>query len=338
MLFTTGDSISLPRAAASVEGAERLDYAILLALAANADTMKGYPATAPALASALNCTAAKVEASVAFWIECGVLSDGETTSDKAGKNKNPPRHLTETAPPSYNGDELASLLEADGGRLRALTDECQNILGKLFNPSEISKIVALHDYLRLTEEHILLLCTYCVSAGKGSVHYIARTAYDLYDEGVDTADRLEAYIKRREETAGAEGAVRRVIGAGGRALTAGERTAAALWIAEWGMPEEMLTEAYSATVEHCGAYRLAYMKSILNRWHNAGYETVADVRAAEEARSAEKSAQSGGDGKKAPHGGKKAAGGSFDTDDFISAALGRSYSEMNIPDPSKSGV
>ena len=314
--FNDGEQITLPRLAATCGDAERIDYAVLLAAAA-------YPelSDVSALAEKLGESPKKVRAALEFWIENGVLlaenaadSAAESAADQPEKEKKP--LLPETAPPVYSAEQLAEMLENEENPLRGLIDECQRLAGKLFNPTEIGKLAALTDYLRMEREQVLLIFSYCASIGKPSVHYVEKTAYNLYDEGIDTVEKTENYLADLERKRSAGDRAARLFGLGQRRLTAKEKEAFDRWINLWGFSEPMLTLAYDAATEKTGRFSLAYMDKIVTRWHEENVTTVEQVHS--EAETRKLTAQSAAQG----------AAGSFDTDDFIDAALKKSYAQL----------
>ena len=73
---------------------------------------------------------------------------------------------------------------------------------------------------------------------------------------------------------------------------------------------DMIEMAYDITVDTQHEYNPAYMNGILERWYSAAITTPEQVR--EDARS---------------HKAKAQGGSSFDTEEFLEAALRRSYSD-----------
>ena len=188
------------------------------------------------------------------------------------------------------------------------------MLEKLFNPVEVNKIVALSDYLKLENEHILMLCAYCKNKGKGSVHYIEKTAFSLYNEGIDSLQKFEEYMKAEEHFAEMETKIRSLFGMGDRSMTASEKSHIRQWTGEWAQSFEMIEKAYEITVENTGKMSIKYLHKILSNWHEEGYRCLEEVEEALE---------------KYKKGKEQSAGvGSFDTDEFFEAALRRSYENM----------
>ena len=95
-----------------------------------------------------------------------------------------------------------------------------------------------------------------------------------------------------------------------RALIKKEEKAFFSWTAEWEMPMDVITLAYEITVARTGEANISYTNAILEKWNAQGLRTLDDVNAAEEKR------------KNSPGG---VSGSSFDTEDFFTSALKRSY-------------
>ena len=250
-----------------------------------------------------------------FWRGAEVISLAENanSSSKPNKNSNNKTTLQKNDIPSYSGEEIASLFEKND-EIKLLIDECQSIAGKIFNPLEINKIVSLYDYLGLSAEYILLLYNYCKSKGKTTVHYVEKTAFNLFDEGVDTDEKLQEYIKYKEEFDSLAGKVRRIFGTSKRALTKKEENFIKKWTDTFKMPIEMIEYAYELTVNATNEASMPYANKILENWHNAGILTVEQAKSLEfEYKNAKQENQSNA---------------SFDDDEFFEAALKRSYDNL----------
>ena len=112
--------------------------------------------------------------------------------------------------------------------------------------------------------------------------------------------------------------VRKLFGLGRRALIQSEKDMIDRWTNEYKMSKDMLKKAYEITVEKTGEAGFPYMNAVIENWHKAGYSTVDEVIAAEEAYRRDKEAKAAQSHKPS----------SFDTDEFFEAALKRSYEEM----------
>lgn len=336
---------SLPRDAvlARLEEAPEKYLKALLLLAADESLRTGYPDNAELCAAAVGLSGKAFREAVDYWTAAGVLTAqnagpaetavGTAAPAAAEKPSGAPAEQTSAEKPSvrsagapsrtpYSGAELEKLLD---GReeIRQLIGAVENILGKVLSPAEINKVVELTDYLRLDNAYLTMLTYYCVKTGKPTVAYIYKTAWALSDEGITTADALDETIRFREKEQTLESHLRTLIGIGSRALTPREKAAFKTWISDWRFDEAMLDHAYEITIDTRGkGFSLPYMNRILENWHNAGHTTVeqADGANAEFKRQQEESA---------------GQASSFETDEFFSAALARSYRELGgAPDAS----
>ena len=305
---------------AACEAASRADLSELRFLIALSTFSNGGVIPADEVRLKAGLDERQTEAALRFWQGAGVItcldteSAAEPISAAAAADSIPAKHLQQEAAYTYTGEELEHLLNARDGSLRRLIGECQNLAGKLFNPMEVNRIVSLSDHLGLEDAHILMLFAYCKTLGKTSVHYVERTALNLYDEGIDTLEKLEEYIRRREEAASYESALRQIFGIGGRSLTSREKQFIKCWKEEWQMPVDVVRRAYEITVDKTDKLSMPYLNKILSNWHEAGIHTVEGVEEAVNAYRREKDEA-------------KASGGSFNTDEFIELALKRSFAK-----------
>lgn len=287
-------------------GAAELKF--LIAFASDAALREDYEANADSLCDELNLERAALDSALAFWRGAGIITAGN--SEKKPKERKVHRH---TAAPVYTGEELSKIIDENG--LAYVIDECQRITGKIFNATEINRIAALNSYLGMSAEHILLLFAYLCERGQVSLKFVEKTAYNLYDNGIDSIEGLEEYIKNEEEKRSIEGKLRTLFGWGERALTPTEKRHIAQWSDEFNYTLDIITEAYNITVEKTGKLALAYLSKILANWHSHGYKTLEDVQNA--LREYEQSKKAGENAAK-----------SFDSDEFFELALKRSREKL----------
>lgn len=277
-----------------------------------------------AIARSAGCSLARVRGALAFWQGCGVLCEGEAPA--SAPKKAPLRSARELAPKTEAED--AEYIEKRD--MSALIDECQRIMGRLFNPTEIGIVVGLSEQLGLEDAYILTLLSFCVSRNKMTLRYAERTAFGLFDAGIDTAAALEDYIRRLEASSTMEGKIRKLFGIGERALSQNEQACFMRWVCDFGYDMDVIGLAYDITVDTRQRALVKYADSILSRWHGAGCRTMAQVQALLAREQASRIYE-----KTTPKTSAKAAprisedGGSFNTDDFFAKALERSYGKKD---------
>ena len=335
---------TIPLRALTEENAERVDLLVLMHLSAE-PSLADNPEL---LANKVGCSRKNAESAIDFWFERGILVKTDEShleqpfaekTDVPQIHKIPEEKLvgSDFVRPPYNSDKLAEMVGRDDGMIRALIDECQRITGKVFSPTESWRVASLVEHLGLEVEHVLLLFTYCARHEKKSIAYIEKLAYQLYNDGIDTADKFDEYTKRKDEYDQDEELIKRTLDIKERSPIKREVEAFEKWTREWNLEIGLIRRAYEDTVLKTGKYTLAYMSKILETMHENGIDTVEKAQAQEqqfredkenkikaaETALKEKKSEAKNPVKTKPQSEKNK--GSFDTDEFVELALRRSY-------------
>ncbi len=316
-IIKTDTPLSLPsEVMGRIKGTTEYELKVLIAIAALIAEGKN-DFSEEEIASLSGVDSQQVGNALQFWRGAGLISIGGNGNVDNGKTEEK-NTLLKNDIPHYTGQEIADLYEKNK-EIPLLVEECQKIAGKIFNPHEINKVVSLYDYLGLSASYILTVFAYCAQKGKTTVHYIEKTAFNLYNEGVDNDEALEYYLQNKQRYDGVEGVIRRLFGIGKRALTAKENAIVKKMADVWKFDDAIIEHAYESTVNSTSTPSIAYMGKILENWHDAGYSTLDEVKTAETEyrKSKNYSNDPQNDG-----------GDSFDTDDFFEAALKRSYENL----------
>lgn len=329
------------------------DVRVLLAaleLSTGTSTTANPGVTPEAIASLTGLAESVVENAMAFWRGCGVVSvsmadnsEMPTTASSTAPTSvpvsgpqsavpsaaakspdeasiSPRKPLKASSAPKYSGTEISDMLDKDGGALKAMIDECQQLIGHIFNPSEISTVVGMCDWLGLSPEFIITVAAYYTRKKPGcSVRYLERAATDLVNGGVTTMETLDAYLRDMELYDGVAGKLRSWLGIGSRAYTQKENGMIKRWVRDYGYGEDVVRLAYEITVDSRGAFNFDYAGKILENWYVSGVRDLDGAKAALSTFREEKKS-------------KTESGGSFDTDEFFSLALKRSYKYMQGKD------
>lgn len=275
-------------------------------------------------------TRASIESALSFWNGAGILTVSE--EDARPSVQTPAAVLMPgNTVPTYTNSEI-EVLYSKRPNLSLLIRECEKTAGKVFNAHEINIIIGLTDYLGLDEEYILNLLTYCISIGRKSMHAFQTMTFALVNDGIDTSERLNAYLRRREENREVEAQIKKLMGFGERALTAKEAGFIQTWTEEFGYDMEVIRMAYEQNVDTVGKPSLNYMNGILGRWHGEGYLDARSVHdllehEAEQRQARRKRPAQSGVRKTASGGSGDDSQSSFDPDEFMDAALKRSLKE-----------
>ncbi len=302
------------------------------------------------LAKKLGLSPEQVLCAIEFWRGAGLLSRSEGAAAQSVSEK-PTAEINQAAKPAesakpvesapqkngasvtivrsddgmphYTAEEINRIFEKND-HLSGMINECQNIFGKIFNPTEINRLMALTDYFGLDCEYILLLSYYCKKIGKPSVPYLDKLARSFYNEGIDHVDTLGDRLGEMEAAADLGSVYRSLSGAGKRAFTDKENRFLTQWV-KWNISPDVLKIAYEISVDNTGAPSMPYINKVLSNWKEAGYTTAEQVRKAIEEYKQKKEGKAVA---MAP------ANSSFATDEFFEAALKRSLALFENADKS----
>ena len=185
--------------------------------------------------------------------------------------------------PNYSENDVLQTLDTDPS-FRRLYGEIQRRLGRQLNTEELKVILSLVRYLGLPADVICVLVTYCQERArhKGSLRNpslrtIEKEAYAWAERGIDTMEEAAAFIQSQNVYHSRLSNLCRLLQVRGRTLTSAEEKYARAWL-EMGFADDAITMAYERTCLNTGGLNWAYMNKILQRWHQAGFHTAADVR------------------------------------------------------------
>lgn len=254
----------------------------------------------PDAAREAGLTVAQVDSAVAFWRGAGIFTEGEAAKKKVASDTSAYRN--------YDSATLSTAIEGDSD-FSLICRVASDCLQKQLNKNDYSSLFYLYDFVRIPAPVICGIIEDCTANGKKGLQWIFKKAISLYEDGIDTYDKFEAYIARREAINSDIGRLRRLCGMGDRALTSKEAKLFDTWFGEWSFSFEMVELAYEKTIDTTGKLSTTYMNGILRRWHESGFATVEDVKTGDASR---------------PTGTES----SFEIDEFIETALSRGYDDI----------
>ena len=260
---------------------------------------------------------ADIEEAISFWEKNGAFLDSENIHVPVIERKGSSSDLLKREAPEYSSEETADIIEKSD-ELKRLIDKCSAMIGKMLNKNEIAHIVSMYEYLRLSPEYIEKLFDHCIKNDKKSVVYISRMVYSMFNDDITTVEELDSYLAQEDLKNNLLYRIRELFGIGSRAFTSKEKNNFTKWIEEYGMSFEMIREAYEITVDRTGESAIGYMGAILKRWHTEGFTTVEETKAEAESYKASHKEKEAKDKKQL---------GNFDEDEFMTAAIKRSYKD-----------
>jgi len=251
---------------------------------------------APFIAELLGVPESEVQDALDYWTQLEILlSDKKTVetskkhSEAVVRGEKPTR--TDVARRGAEDKKIAFLLR-----------EAQLKFGRILKSNESSTLVWLYDDLGMEVSVILMIIQYAVDDGRKNIGYIEKTAVDWNNRGITTVVAAEKELIEAARRKTAWSLVQAVFGMERRLSSAKEAQYADCWVNEWGFSRELLKAAYDACVDSKAKLSIPYVNKILEDWHKAEVQTVADVEKLK------------GNNKKTQ--GKKTSGATYDIDLF----------------------
>lgn len=297
-----GSIINLPSGVIDLASkASENELKVILVLTAYSSYFSDFEKAIPTLCKQLDLSANEVTSALCFWAKNGILElDGVEIAPETVSS------ITENdnSVPSYTGAQINALINANPS-FKMLADCAQNVLGKDFTPTDFNSLLHIKNYYKFSDEYILMLLAYCVENNTPNWAYVRKTTKILYDEGIDTYEKLEEHFAARRNKRSLEYKVRKLFGIGGREFTAREKGVFDAWV-NAKLSYELIKMAYEISVDNGKGANWNYTNKILENWLASGVKTVEDAQKIVESRKS------------------KLSTSSFDTDDFFEAALKRS--------------
>ena len=281
------------------------------------------------LANAAGISLPRCKSALAFWSESGVIrpDDGIPTVTEEFEYRLIRGEIDET--PAV---KVAENIRDEN--LALMIDDCAALLGQAcLSNGDVKNLTALSSQYGLSAEYVVTLAANLASKDALTIRKLCNKAIRLADQGCDSVEALEEYLKNAEASSGAEWEYRRVLGIYGRNLSKSEKEYFKKWSEEFGYSSAIVSEAYDVAVMNTrgGKGDLRYMDTVLNAWHEAGCKTVAECKAKLEADRAQKQTE------KSPKKQSKSKPetpryGNFDIDEAFANALERSYGKEDQTD------
>jgi len=190
-----------------------------------------------------------------------------------------PRRLPEETPPSYTREEIAGTVESDR-EFRELLAFTEQKLGRIASNHEVEILLSLYHWLGLPCEVLMLIVSYTAErvAEEGgrrlTLDRIRKTANKWSDQGVDTPEKADGYLRTLEKENRYLSEVRSLLALS--ALTPSVEAMIRSWCAK-GIPTELVARAADISAVKFGLFNMRYINGILRGWHEKGLYSLAAV-------------------------------------------------------------
>ncbi len=223
-----------------------------------------------AAAEEIGVTADEFENALSFWEKSGVFS--------LGKKDAPPKK-PQSIIQSYDGETLSDAIQNEPD-FAALKDTIEEMTGRLLNKNDINLLYNLFHFTGLGADYICTVAAYASRSGKTNLRYITNTALSLYDEGVDTFEKLEETLSAIQKKDDLRARFASLCGFGQRRLSPREEGFLTKWFIDFDLSFDLVKQAYEKMVDAIGTVKLAYLDKILTDWHSQGIKTAVAAKGA----------------------------------------------------------
>ena len=236
---------------------------------------------------------------VALVYLCILRSDGDISPDKIAADLNISKTAVEksftalaameliSAAPTdtqviYTASDIAKALE--NPEFSFVSDEVERIFGTLLSADELKRLFNIYTNAGLPPEVILHMTQFFKNDvrrryGPGrrlNMAVLEKTAFEWHRIGIDTLDKAEEYIKKRDSAYSLEGEIKRILGIYDRKLVQNEKQYIDSWI-EMGFRADAIQIAYERTIGRLHNLSLPYMDKILLSWHSKNLHTAEEI-------------------------------------------------------------
>lgn len=172
--------------------------------------------------------------------------------------------------------------------LKSLLFIAEQYLGKTLSKTDVDAITYFYDTLLMPADLIEYLIETCVEGGHNSIHYIQKVALSWYNEGVTT---IEAARQRSKSYNKNYYTVLNAFGIKNRGPADSEVTFIRKWIEDFGFSLDIVHEACDRTIAATHQPSFEYADTILQKWRQAGVQTLQEIAALDAAFQKEKGAK-----------------------------------------------
>ncbi len=253
--------------------------------------------------------------SCAYWNGAEVLiSDGESVPKKEVK-KSPAATNTKLETgrnaESASSEQLVAWMDKNQ-KTQNFIKTCEDIYGDIFNRTELSIVLTFYKEYKMNDESILIVLGYCKENGY-NMTYAKRIFMRLVDNGITAPQDVKTEMEFLQKNHSYEAMVKRVFGIN-RAFSSKEKQTIEKWHKEYAFTEEEIQLAFDRAAATNKA-TIAYCGKTLSSWRDEGFKTAEDIKSYLESQ------------KSFP--GKTGKNTSFATDDFLRAAVEKSYNKKD---------
>lgn len=170
--------------------------------------------------------------------------------------------------PQYSMEEIVKYQEAT--EVKELLYIAQRYIGRPLSSTDTNAIIGFIEYYGLPVEVVEYLIEYCTSDDHRNLSYMEKVAMDWSERNIRTVDQARTHTEQYNKN---YFRIFRALGLSGRTPTPKQITLMEKWISEYNFAIEVIELACEKTITAINKPELAYVDTILTRWHNKGVKS-----------------------------------------------------------------
>lgn len=239
------------------------------------------------IAKALGQTSSDIDELMEFWLEEGILSNGEATpviNDSKAEVKAETVTVKELlSAPRLSPKDIVNAMR-DNESVAVLLNEAQTVLGRTISHAEQEMLVNMVNYYGLPAEVVLMILEFYRSEReKGrsiSISYINKMAKNWAEDGIDSVACAEEKLVEIERSDRLWTEVVAITGIRHRRPTQKQRDMIKRWFDDFDIT--MLTIAADIMKENIPEPKLSYMDAVIKGWKKNDIKSPSQLKAYQE--------------------------------------------------------
>lgn len=214
------------------------------------------------------------EASIESGSESDTSQEKRDQAHKSDQKASGNKQATMYKRPSYTMDEIEYMKSDD--EIMQLLYITERYMGKPLTQPDINVLLGFKEWLGLPIDVVEYLIEYCTSNNHRHMNYIERIAIDWADQGIDSIEAAKVYSDKYNKN---YYRIFRSLGIANLKPTPAQIKYMDRWLNDYNFALEVIELACEKTIATINKPQLAYVDTILTRWHNKGAKSIEAIEA-----------------------------------------------------------
>ena len=236
------------------------------------------------ISAALGISEETVDDGIVFWCQRNILSlsnnklkPSETAQNLdvkgryADEKSDRINKINTLRSPQFMPKEIAQTVKSSK-EADYLFKRCEELFGRTLKHNEQNTLTIILEDICLPVSVALLLVEYCFSIGKATPSNLREMALDWSERQITTIEAAENHLFELKSYNKDEKRFKKMFGISS-AFSKKQREFINTWITTYGFSDEMINEAFEATLNGAGKLSFPYMNKVLENWFEKGIKS-----------------------------------------------------------------